>query len=139
MDKQKLTKVDLEKPVPMGIALSLQENGHVDSIILCCYRRALIIRIRQAVTRWQSKELLLDKSDDLARLLYGKLSVEYKKIQLAGFHAALQVKRCCTATSSMRIHPDHHHTPARPHTEPSHPSCHQPALQLRRPLCQDRR
>ncbi|CAO1635553.1 unnamed protein product [Parajaminaea phylloscopi] len=86
-------------PLLMGMALSLRENGHVDSILLCAHRRLLIIRIRHQTDRFHHSEFVFDRKCDLARLLYGKLQVERQQIQPAGFHGALQALHIHRATS----------------------------------------
>lgn len=88
-------------PLHMGMSLSLREDGHVDSILLCARRRLLIIRLWHQETRSSHTEFVFERKSDLARLLYSRIDVEKQRVQVSGFQAALQVGFVATRTLSM--------------------------------------
>lgn len=103
-----LKDAEADRPLVVGCSLSLQVSGHVDAILLCVRRRLLVIRLRHSLTRFRVEEHLVSKSDHIGALLFGRLFVEGKKVQLVGFHGALQVSpsvrpsMLCSSLSTLR-------------------------------------
>ena len=95
-----------KEPLIVGMSLSLQINGQVDAILLSTRRRLLVIRTRHLLDdrgynragKTRFSEHLIDKNDKLGALLYHRLYVEGQRVNLVGFHGALQALHIHRAT-----------------------------------------